>query len=377
MKGSPRDGADAANPEIGLACLPPELIGMILGYVGDCDFCRCCQASALFWVPPTDAAIETRKRRWRGCREPHDFCATGNTEALALLSDRGVTFDVRLCVVNAIAHGHGKRILALLRCIGLVASGTVADGGICDEWRQKACSVAARNGRTDILTAEWHPRLGSDCIIDSAIQGDSLAVFQWACEASGISPRAADVWSALRNGAVTILAHCRRVLIDRAWWVHIAETAAHWSFGIEAVLLCMGDDAPPHAQSDICYALCGSAPLCDVETFYGRFPDAFNEWCLSAAVDAKRMDVARWLCERFPTLGDRLADRLVGLPPIDRMFAVPHDCGASVKWLYGTDLIGDVPQLVRIAAERGATGLAAYITDHELPFADLSSACGF
>ncbi|AVK75368.1 hypothetical protein pqer_cds_946 [Pandoravirus quercus] len=375
MKGSSCNGVGVPNPEVGIACLPPELIGMILGYVGDCDFCRCCQASALFWVPPTDAAIETRKRRWRGCREPHDFCATGNVEALVLLWDRAVAFDVHMCVVNAIAHKYGNCVLGLLRRIGLVTSSD--SNSICDEWRQEACYEASRNGRIDVLAAAWHPRLGPDCITDGAIRGDSLAAFQWACEARGIPPQRDDVYDILKSGAMTILAHCRRMHIDHVSWASMAEAAAHESLGLETVLLCMDDDTPSRSRYRIGYLLCGSAPLCDIETFYRRFPDAIGIGCLFEAADARRVDVAHWLCERFPTLADRLADDLVGAPPSNGMFAVHRDDMALVKWLYDDDLVGDVPQLARIAAERGQTQLMAHIIDRELPFADLPSACGY
>ncbi|AGO83056.1 hypothetical protein pdul_cds_843 [Pandoravirus dulcis] len=353
----------AGEAESGLACLPVELVAAILDHVGDRDFCHCLQAGALFWAASSDAAVEVRKRRWRGCREPHDFCATGNIEAIALLWDRQAAFDARLCVANAIAHGHADRVLDLLGRIGLVDRDNVPDA-----WRQDACREAAKNGRIDVLAVEWHTHLGSDCVIEGAIQGDHLAAFLWACEACGAPPQRLDICHVLDGGAMTILAHCRRACPNIALWTALAmEAAADETMSLDAVFVCMGDDTPRHARSRVCDAICRHASLCDIEIFYMRFPDLFNGWpCLAAAADEKNLDVARWLCDRFPDWSDHLADQLVGLEPINRIHALPIELGVRVEWLYDMGLVGNVPRLARIAAERGALGLLARIVDREL-----------
>lgn len=366
MRSRPHDhGSDPRlNCATGLGGLPRELIAAILDGVGDRDYCHCLQAGAVFWGASSDAAVETRKRRWRGCREPHDFCATGNVEALALLSARDRAFDVRLCVVNGLAHGHGDVVLDFLQDAGRVGDDNSTIDG---EWHQDACREAAKHGRLDVLATLWYCRpLGADTIIDGAAQGDRLDVFLWACEARGFPPARRDVREAITHGAVAILTHCRRsVPIPQAEWSQMASAMAGHPCRIDALLLLMGDDTPRQTQKNICSAMCSHAPLQDIKTLYSRFPDAFGKWCLVDAVRACDIEVARWLCARHPEWVNQVVSLHVGLGRPDAMMFIAGHPHGVVERLYHAGLIADVPGLVRIAAARGALALLALVIDAE------------
>ncbi|AVK77399.1 hypothetical protein pmac_cds_711 [Pandoravirus macleodensis] len=355
-------------PQPGLLALPPELIAMVLAHVGDRDFCRCLQASALFWPSPLDTTVELRKRRWCGCVDAHDFCATGNTEALALLMERGAPFDKGRCVVNAIIHGHGHRVLDLLCRGGVIDSAVNAR----DKWRQDVCRKAARLGRLDILVGEWQPHMCTHPIFTGAIQGDSLAAFQWACVARGFGPSAYDIGLMVTSGAVNILRHYRHVpMDDHISWAFMAHTAIIESADIEMVFLCMGDTPSIRAQKEICARLCGRATVRDLDLFYARFPNAFGNSCLLAAAQSRNLDAARWLCQRFPDWNNHFVERLVCLEPVNVMHRQPSEFSGSIKWLCDVALVADVPRLAYVAAERGKTDILVHVVYTALPSTDV------
>lgn len=358
------------DSERGLSSLPPELVAMILAHVGDRDFCRCLQAGTLFWPAPADTTVETRKRRWRGCVDAPDFCATGNTEALALLMERGAPFDEGRCVVNAIVHGHADRILDILRRGGVIDSVAKAR----DKWRQGVCHEAARLGHVDVLSAEWQAHMPIDSIFAGAIRGDSLAAFQWACEKRGSVPTIHDIADVVIAGATNILRHCRHVPLDgRVSWPLMAHTAASESVDIEVVFLCMGDTPSLASQKEICACLCGRATARDLDLFYARFPDAFGDACLLTAARSKNLDAARWLYQRFPDWNDHFVERLVCLEPVNVMFSRPIDFSADVKWLYDVGLVADAARLARVVAERGKVDILLHIIRSVLPSLGASS----
>ncbi|AGO85332.1 hypothetical protein psal_cds_1106 [Pandoravirus salinus] len=350
------------NRRVGIECLPCESIATILDGVGDRDYCHCLQASALFWGASSDAAVEARKRRWSGCREPHDFCATGNVEALSALSSRGQAFDVRLCVVNALAHGHGDVVLDFLQDDGRIGDDNSTIDG---EWHQEACREAAKNGRLDVLATLWDHQLGADTVVDGAVRGDRLDVFLWACEVRGFPPARRDLHEAIFHDAVAILTHCRRSMtIPQAEWSHMATSMAGHPCRIDVLFVLMGESAPVQVRKKICSLMCGRAPLRDIKALYTRFPDAFDEWCLFSAAAAGDLEVARWLCDRNPQWVDDLISVYVGLvrPHAKGYFADPH---VGVDRLYRAGLIGDVTGLVGMAAARGAVDLMARVIDNE------------
>ncbi|WBR14861.1 hypothetical protein pkur_cds_687 [Pandoravirus kuranda] len=360
MGDGPRHTVDEmlCDSERGLLSLPPELIAAVLAHVGDRDFCRCLQASTLFWPSSADTTVETRKRRWRGCVNAPDFCATGNTEALALLMERGAPFDEGQCVVNAIVHGHADRVLDILRRGGVIDN--VAETR--NKWLQDVCYEAARLDRVDILVSEWRPHMLTGTIFDGAIKGDSLAAFQWACEKRGSVPTIHDIADVVVAGATSILRHYRRTLLDeRVSWPLIACMAASRSVDIDVVFLCMGDAPSLASQEEICARLCGRATVRDIDLFYVRFPDAFGDACLLAAAWSKNLDVARWLCQRFPDWNDRFVEQLVRADPINAMFRSTPDLAAEAKWFYDVGLVADVPKLAHVAARCGKVDILLHV----------------
>lgn len=354
-----------SDPAVGLSSLPPELIATILGHVGDRDFCRCLQASALFWPSPSDATVESRKKRWHGCVEAPDFCATGNTEALALLMERGAPFDEGRCVVNAIVHGHGDRVLDLLCRGGIVDDATNAR----DKWRQDIWREAARLGRVDILASEWQPHMPTHSIFAGAIQGDSLAAFQWACATRGSGPTARDIVDVATSGAINILRYYRHVpLDDHVSWAFMARAAANNAVNIEVAFLCMGDAPSITVQRNICALICHRALAHGLDLFYARFPDAFTDSCLFAAAQSRNLDAARWLCLLFPNWNDQFVEDLVCLEPANAMHRKAADFSAEmIKWLCDVGLVVNMPRLAYIAAERGRANILVHIIRAALP----------
>nr|UDO47160.1 hypothetical protein [Pandoravirus massiliensis] len=354
--------------EQGLLSLPPELISAILEFVGDRDFCRCQQAGALFWPPHGDTTVDLRKARWRGRVEAHDFCATGNTEALALLMQRSAPFDAGRCVVNAIVHGHGDHVLKLLYRAGVINDITDAR----NTWRQDICREAARLGRVDVLSAEWQPHVPMDTILNGAIDGDSLEAFHWVCATRGSGPSSRDIADVATSGAVAILRHYRHMPLD-CGWDSIAEKVSYGPAGIEVVLLCMGDAPSIGLQRTVCIFICHHALAGDLDLFYERFPDAFGYFCLIMAAQSKNLDAARWLCQRFPAWNDPLVESLVRLGPINQGPFEHIDFSLGAKWLYDAGLVADVPRMARVAAEHAiVVHILVHIIDTTLPTMDVS-----
>ncbi|AGO85115.1 Ankyrin repeat incomplete domain containing protein [Pandoravirus salinus] len=323
-------------------------MAMIIGRLGDKDFCSARSAHSCFRVS-TAQQVEARAARWRGCTKLDEFAARGNAEAVVQFLRRFPVSigEVRRCCAAVSRRGH-------LDVVRAVQNKQAFDGAL-------VCYEAARGGHVHILRyAQGQGWLDAEQAALGAAYGDALDTFAWVCESAGVHPTSAHVDAALDRGSDQVLVHCLTAGVDgvdrEALAVKVVRGHGylHTRGFPKTLALLLADpsmtaDRWPRAVAQ----MCRTDDFHTIETVYAQWPHLFATEAMNVAVEYGNTPVVSWLYER----GVRACDRRALSGAVDRR----HD--KTVQFVCAHDIDVDRRDAIYRAACAGDASLLAVLLD--------------